>query len=146
MCQNDLPGRDVLTPFEECALDELTRGNPDTAAAQAARVYANRVARLALVLYELLEELDGEMLPPASRQLATQACEVLNQESEAAARGGAVTSCARCGHAPHRERCVEPVETTGSTEACCAYKGVEYAVTRTSYLGASSYDVRKVQR
>jgi len=85
--QDDLGARTILTPFEECALDELTRGNPDAPAARAARIYVNRVARLAIVLNDLLEELEGEELHPVARQMAAQARDVMIQESIAAARG-----------------------------------------------------------
>jgi hypothetical protein len=87
MCQDDLGPRTLITPFEDCALDELTRGNPDAPASRAARIYANRVARLAIALNDLLDELDGAELPPGAEQLAAQARDVLIQESVAAGRG-----------------------------------------------------------
>jgi hypothetical protein len=84
MCQDDLGPRTVLTPFEDCVTDELTRGNPDTAAAQAALRYARRVERLAMVLHDLLDALDHDAL---TGQSVLQARAVLIQESVAAARG-----------------------------------------------------------
>lgn len=77
MCQGDLGERDVLTPFEECVTDELTRGNPDAAAAQAALRYARRASRLALALHDLI----------SSRSTPEEASRVLREESEAVLRG-----------------------------------------------------------
>jgi hypothetical protein len=85
MCQGDLGTSDVLTPFEDCITDELTRGNPDTAAAKAALRYARRAARLACALSDILDPcgtVDREM-----RDVMESAKRILDEESEAARRG-----------------------------------------------------------
>lgn len=86
MCQGDLGEQTVLTPFEECAIDELTRGNPDAPAARAAGIYANRVARLALVLHELIEHVENSHVNADECPELNLARIVLEQESVAAAR------------------------------------------------------------
>jgi hypothetical protein len=81
---------DVLTPFEDCIADELTRGNPDTAAAQAALRYARRAARLAAMLHEVLDREAIAMSWPeivAMRDVMERAKLILDEESEAARRG-----------------------------------------------------------
>lgn len=91
MCQGDLGERTVLTPFEECALDELMRGEGGTPAG----IYARRAARLADALHEVLkvirlEEQTGvwrQDVTPKVRAAADQAELILEQESAAAARG-----------------------------------------------------------
>jgi len=85
MCQGDLGTSDVLTPFLEAEADELTRGNPDTAAAKAALRYAHRVTRLACALSDILDPcgtVDREM-----RDVMERAKLILDEESEAARRG-----------------------------------------------------------
>jgi hypothetical protein len=84
MCQDDLGESDVLTPFEDCAIDESLAMNT---AQDNARVYANRVVRIALVLHELLKSLaDGDTT--LVRGATSVAQRVLDEESEAASRGG----------------------------------------------------------
>jgi hypothetical protein len=90
MCQGDLGTPDVLTPFEECVSDELSRGNPDAPASVAALRYARRVSRLAIVLHELLERDALATSWPevvAMRDSMERARQVLDEESEAARTG-----------------------------------------------------------
>jgi hypothetical protein len=90
MCQDDLGSSTVLTPFIDDEISELIAFGAGGHSGARALHYARRVARLATVLHDLLEELDGVVLDPEPRERANGAWLALTEESAAAKRGGEV--------------------------------------------------------